>query len=669
MHRSEIDGLRAVAVIPVVLFHAGVPLLPGGYIGVDVFFVISGYLITSITLDGIARGTFTFGEFYERRARRILPALVFMLALTTVAAWFWLLPSAFRHFGISAAAVALFASNLYFLRTTDYFAAPTELVPLVHTWSLGVEEQFYLVFPILAVLLAVRQRAIIVIVVLILVSLGLAQGTATAHPAAGFYLLPTRAWELLAGSLVAYGAPSLSAVRRDRKDLLALGGFVALAGSYLIYDRDTPFPSLYAALPVAGAALVIAFGTAETRVGRLLSWPPLVFIGLISYSTYLWHQPLFAFARHMSLEEPPAIVFALLALAAFGMGAASWRLIERPFRDRAWLTRRQVFSGAGICSVLVLAFGVACHLTHGMRSRFSQELLAITEPEATWSRDPCHRTGFQVSDLFTSCVLGDKSNIIGALIGDSHAAAVAQGLGSALSEQGVGLLQLTLNGCPPIEDVYRADMGLAHACAAFNREVAKFLEARQSLQHVVVVSRWTRFIMPAGFDNGEGGVEHTRDRIEHLDNGRPTVLPEVERVALITRKTQAGIRRLLDHGKTVVLMYPIPEVGWEAPSYLARRALHRMLLSADNGIPSTSFARFAERNRDTFEMLDRIGAHARLARIYPHKAFCNTVLPGRCVFQDGNQSLYTDHNHVSQAGARLIAPDIAHALTREAQPP
>lgn len=662
-HRSEIDGLRAVAVIPVVLFHAGLPALPGGYIGVDVFFVISGYLITSIILDGVSRGTFTFRDFYERRARRILPALFVMLAVTSVAAWFILLPPAFRHFGISAAAVALFASNIYFLRTTDYFETPAEVVPLIHTWSLGVEEQFYLVFPILAVLVPGRHRAVILMALLLLASLSLAHGMATVRPAAAFYLLPTRGWELLAGSLVAYGTPTLAVLRRGHREMLALAGLAGVVGSYLLYDRSTPFPSLYATLPVAGTALVIAFATTDTWVGRMLSWRPLTFIGLSSYSTYLWHQPLFAFARHLSLNELRAETLAMLSVSAFVLGAVSWRFIERPFRDRAWLTRAQVFALAAGASVLALSLGVAAFATNGLRSRFDDKILALLYPKHDWLTDPCHRSEFTSKPMATSCVLGDARNVVGALIGDSHAAAIAQGLGASLAASGIGLLQLTFNGCPPIPDVYRTDMGLAQDCAGFNREVRAFLEKFPSLRHVLVVSRWTRFINSTGFDNGEGGVETSRDHIAHLSDGQPLPLADRARIALVVQKAASSTRALLDLGKYVVLVYPIPEVGWDAPVYLARRELRRRA-ARETVLASTSFDAFRGRNRATFAMLDEIGEHPRLTRVYPHREFCDTSLPERCVFEQDSQSLYTDNNHVSLAGARLLAPEIVRAITR-----
>jgi peptidoglycan/LPS O-acetylase OafA/YrhL len=666
LHRKEIDGLRAVAVIPVVVFHAGLPGLPGGYVGVDVFFVISGYLITSIILAGRARGTFTFREFYERRTRRILPALVVMLAVTNVIAWFVLLPPAFRQFGASATAVVLFASNFYFLRTTDYFAAPTELVPLIHTWSLGVEEQFYLLFPVLAVVMA-RRLAIPLLVLLILASLGLAQWTSTAHPAEGFYMLPTRAWELLAGSLVAYASPHQSSVRLFRREALAILGLAGVVASYVLYDRSTPFPSLYAALPVAGTALVIAFATAETQVGRLLSWQPLEVVGLISYSTYLWHQPLLAFARHLSLNEIGAGTSAMLSVAAFVIGAASWHFIERPFRNRDWLTPRQVFSLAAGAGVLILALGTATVATSGFRNRFAPEALALLDQRESSPQKHCSARAPNVTLISQPCVLGNPHNVVGALIGDSHASALADGLDEALTASGIGLLQLTFHGCPPVPDVYRSDLGLDHDCAGFYREVRAHLEKSPNNRHIVIVSRWTRFINLTGFDNGEGGVETTKDRIAHLDVGKAACSNEDDRFACFRRKAIASVTSLLDLGKSVVLVYPVPEVGWEAPQYLMRRAVLKP--SADKASPpaSTSFAAFKSRNAATFAMLDAIGEHGRLARVYPHTAFCDTVLPGRCVFEQAGRSLYTDHNHLSIAGARLVAPDIVRAIMYQRQ--
>jgi peptidoglycan/LPS O-acetylase OafA/YrhL len=285
-YRPEIDGLRAVAVLPVILFHAGFEWFSGGYVGVDVFFVISGYLITSILLEDLATGRFSIGHFYERRARRLLPALFLVLFCTSIAGWLWMVPEQFEEYSRTLVAVVLFASNIYFWRTQDYFAPVAELNPLLHTWSLALEEQFYLGFPILllAVWSVARHRLLLTMVALSLVSLMLAEWGWRNRPAANFFLLPTRAWELGAGSICAI---ILRDMRPRTSTLLPLLGLGLIAFSIFAFDADTPFPSVCALAPVAGTALVILYAGAGAPAAWLLALPPLVSLGLISYSAYL----------------------------------------------------------------------------------------------------------------------------------------------------------------------------------------------------------------------------------------------------------------------------------------------------------------------------------------------------------------------------------------------
>ena len=590
------------------------------------------------------------------------------LGVTAIMAWMTLLPPELRMFGLSAAATALSVSNIYFFRNTDYFAAPAEGTPLIHTWSLGIEEQFYLLFPSLAVALGLRRSALPILLLLTGASLAAAQWSAMAYPAAAFYLLPTRAWELLAGAILAYRAPAFLGLARAVREAMGLAGLLALVAAYAFYDRQTPFPGFAALLPVAGTGLIIASASPDTWVGRGLAWRPLVVVGLTSYSTYLWHQPLFAFARHLWLSEPPAHVMGALSIAAFVIGALSWRFVERPFRDRSRVTRARVFTLAAACTALTIGFSAAALLSNGFRSTFDGDVLAFLEPQSTWSADPCHHFELGGRALSGSCILGDARNVVGALIGDSHAASIAQELGSALAKEGLGVLQITFNGCPPLPDVFRADMGLAYPCPEFHAQTQAFLETSPALAHVIIVSRWTRIVSNAPFDNTEGGIEHSPDRLEHLQHGRPWPLRAEDRAALITQKLSATVRHLLDLGKGVIIAYPIPEVGWDAPRYLARREMLRQRRGGEDATGSTSLAVFAERNKATFAMLDSLGTHPRLSRVYPHQAFCDRPLPGRCVFQRGHASLYTDDNHVSLDGARLLVPEIVAALRRQVRP-
>jgi len=367
IYRPEIDGLRAVAVMPVILFHGGITGFEGGFVGVDVFFVISGYLITSIILREKAEGRFSLLRFWERRARRILPALFLVMAVCVPVAWVLMLPEQYLAFARSMVAVSVFASNILFWRESGYFAAAAEEKPLLHTWSLAVEEQFYILFP-LAVLLIWKlgRRALVGAIALVgLMSLGLSHYAAQASPAANFYLLPTRAWELMAGALCAL---MLDRRALPGNDALAGLGLALILGAVMLFDRTTPFPSLWALAPVGGTALIVLFARPGGRVAQVLAWRPMVAVGLVSYSAYLWHQPLFAFARIALSDIPPAWLMLALAAAALGLAAVSWRFVEQPFRNR-----RGVFLGARLplallpAAALLAGVGVHGHLSDGRR--------------------------------------------------------------------------------------------------------------------------------------------------------------------------------------------------------------------------------------------------------------------------------------------------------------
>lgn len=377
-HRPEIDGLRAVAVVPVVFAHAGFAGFAGGFVGVDVFFVISGFLITSIIASDLDRSRFSLLSFYERRARRILPALFVVMICCIPFAWAFMVPWQFKDFSQSLIAVSLFASNIFFWMKSGYFGPAAQEMPLLHTWSLAVEEQFYLVFPLILIILHRFGRRVTAgaILIVALASFGLAELAGRNWASANFYLAPTRVWELLAGSLAALvPASMISRAGRIGGDLLATMGLAMILLAVFVFNETTPFPSRFTLVPVVGTALVLLFASPTTLCARLLSFRPIVFIGLISYSAYLWHQPLFAFARIRSDMAPGPGLMAALTVATFVLAYLTWRLVEQPFRagraaregpDR--LGRGRVFM-ASITGALVLAgIGVFGHVSNGRQA-------------------------------------------------------------------------------------------------------------------------------------------------------------------------------------------------------------------------------------------------------------------------------------------------------------
>ena len=372
IYRKEIDGLRALAVIPVILFHAGFEWVSGGYIGVDIFFVISGYLITSILLDELQSGNFSICHFYERRARRILPALFLVLFVCLPFAWRWFLPDELVAFGKSLIAAVAFVSNILFWLETDYFTASSDLIPLLHTWSLAVEEQFYIIFPLFLVVFWKRGRDILLIIIILvaLVSLGLTEWGWRYFPDANFYLIPTRAWELMIGVLVAFYLFYKEQPQGKFNEVASSLGLAMIIASLFFLDKSLPFPSVYTLIPTVGVALVILFATTNTLVNKILSVKLLVAIGLVSYSAYLWHQPLFVFARAYYMDEPNVWLMSILSIVALFFGYLSWRFVEKPFRNKQKFSQKKIFVSAFVVSLLFVGIGLFFVLSDGAMYRF-----------------------------------------------------------------------------------------------------------------------------------------------------------------------------------------------------------------------------------------------------------------------------------------------------------
>ncbi|MBN8912366.1 MAG: acyltransferase [Rhizobiales bacterium] len=429
-YRREIDGLRAIAVLAVIFFHARFPFFGGGFVGVDVFFVISGYLITSILLADLESDRFSLLGFYERRARRILPALFCVLAVTVMIAPFFLLPRELADFSESVTHVILFLSNVYFYNNTGYFDTAAELVPLLHTWSLAVEEQYYIVFPLVLALIWRKSRALIFPVLLATAAASLAYSAykVETNVDAAFFLTPSRIWELLVGALVASHGHRLR-VPLPAAQAGSLGGAGLVLYSIFFFDDNTPFPGVHALAPVTGTALVIQCASPATWIGRVLATSPLVGMGLISYSAYLWHQPLFAFARQESIAEPSIAVFAGLIIATLGIAYLSWRFVERPFRDKQRIGRRNVFVLSGTGMGLFLAFGLfgthSGFFTELYKAKLDQRQLSILEdrvPGVSPERKDCQQAHTRISsefvERFETCFRKYGKGLI--VLGDSH---------------------------------------------------------------------------------------------------------------------------------------------------------------------------------------------------------------------------------------------------------
>jgi len=585
-YRPEVDGLRALAVLPVILFHAGLPGFAGGFVGVDVFFVISGFLITSIIAAELDTGGFSVVRFYERRARRILPALFLVLAVCLPFAWAWMLPRDLGAFADSLAATTGFASNLLFWRSADYFDSAAELKPLLHTWSLAVEEQYYLLFPPLLLLLwrLPRRLRLAALAALGLASFGLAQWASGAAPTANFYLLPTRGWELLIGSLLALAGPALTAPLQGSRPLAEAGGVLGLAllaFAVLAFDRHTPFPGAWALVPTAGAALLIVCATPATVAGRLLGWRPLVFVGLLSYSAYLWHQPMLALARHRSLEPPGHALLAAVALASLGLAWASWRWVERPFRRPGALDRRQVFGFAAVGSAAFLAAGLAGHLAQGFPGRLpaAAQLAELELPRA--DKGWCFHSvdgiaSLPVGEAGHRCWLGAPGAPVRVLLfGDSFATQYEPLWDRVGRADGLAVHVVTTNWCHPAldEDFAGPRSSRAFAQCLANRRLLQATAGRYEL--VVLGGAWGNLLRQGRLDGALRALAELAARSRQV-----VVMPAPRQYDADV--TSAFLRARL-HGQTLdVAAFP-------ATADAASREAHERLRAVAQRLPNVLF--------------------------------------------------------------------------------
>jgi peptidoglycan/LPS O-acetylase OafA/YrhL len=667
-YRAEVDGLRAIAVLPVILFHTGLRPFQGGFVGVDVFFVISGYLITAIIRQDVEAGQFSFARFYERRARRILPALAVVILASLPFAWFWLSPFHLRQFARSVGAVTLFGSNVLFWGESGYFATAGELKPLLHTWSLAVEEQFYLLYPLFLVWLLGRGRRPTMIAVLLVAttSLALAELGALVDRDATFYLLPARAWELLLGAGAAllqeegrrvHWAPRHLAAAREGGSAL---GLALILGAIVAFDPRTPVPGVHALLPTLGATLVLLCAGPDTLAGRLLHWRPLVAIGLVSYSAYLWHQPLFAFARHRSLTEPGAPTMLALSAVALLLAAGTWRWIEMPARHGAWLTTRAltragVAVGAGF---LLLAVVGDRALGFPERRPASYRALLTTRdrhmPLAGDGRCMMTRHDAALGD----CVRGDARGARRLfLVGDSHAAALAPALARHATQRRLAVVQHTKSSCPLALNVVSVT---SPSCAAYVEALLGRL-TRDAPDAIVIASRWSYYLSDDDYVNGRGGRE-VRPRENHFSVlGVSGSAPLPTRRALIMRAFEEGVSRVLALGMPVVLVYPVPEHGWDVPERMAKIAMWSDFDAGALAVPNATVAR---RHAEVEALFDALGERPNLIRLRPTQILCGNIARGGCAGQVDGVPLYFDDNHLSDTGADLIVRPMLDSLDR-----
>jgi len=659
-YRPDIDGLRAIAVAGVVVYHLqSLGLVKGGFLGVDVFFVISGYLITNLILSQRRDGAFTLREFYLRRAARLLPVFIVVAISTAAASLAVLEPARMLEFTHSLISSMFGVSNFYFLFQDPYWSEGTQHLPLLHTWSLAVEEQFYLVFPM--ALLTLQSFFSRDLQVAFFSLLGFASFLASVlvsevSPTSAFYLLPTRAWELLVGVVLA-----LLLERNQRRPNQIIGGLQTGAGllmilfSFVYLGKVEEGPGFSTVIPVVGAALVIFGGLVSNPISRALAFKPLVALGLISYGLYLWHFPILALG---GVTFPLSITGELFAvLVALTFAIVTYFTIERPLRKPGHRIGFIVFASSGLVTVMV--FSICSVVTSGYSSRGG----GIPWPEEG------------VSSSSYGAII-EAEGAIGSLVvvGDSHMVRLISGISAHANDLGFKFVDGTIGGCPLL-----AGVGVEGDECTFEvqNDRLSFLE-KLGPSIIVLGGRFPLYIERDRFNNFEGGVEWGPPLVlvrgEETDSGREN------QKDLVQESIRSTIEILLDQGHKIVLIYPIPEVGWDVPMEIVARSsaqatglysnlpiphlIRKRLLPGEDGWPldrpvTTSHKRYLERTRSSFEALDSIN-DARILRVYPDDIFCDDF--DRCLAHNQEDIFYTDDDHLSSVGANILVQEIINKI-------
>ena len=618
-YRPEVDGLRAVAVIAVVFFHAGIKFFSGGYIGVDIFFVISGYLITSLILEDLKEKKFKLVEFYERRARRILPALFLVMFICIPFSWSWMPLDTFKEFSQSLLAVSLFGSNILFWRQkSHYFNPAVDEKPLLHTWSLAIEEQYYLIFPIFLLLTwgFGRNKIFWIIVIFAVISLMLSEWGWRFYGRANFFLTPTRAWELLVGSIVAF---VINKHGLQKNNVLSILGLSAIGYSLLIFDQFTPFPSFYALMPVLGTAIILVFTTKETFVGKLLSSKLFVGIGLISYSVYLWHQPLLAFA-HIKLGEKPSehVIYALV-MASIIFGYLSWKLIEKPFRNKELFNRNIIFIASSLGITLFSLIGIYGHFYA------EAKMLKVLENIEPYSRGGA---GYEWVDL-----VGDPEFL---LIGDSHAKQYI----SALRNMNKKVSLISESACislPNLINEYKYQQQTRNNCLKLQKKYMNYIDENSSIRTIILAHSWDKEIFDLKNNKAVGRAENS----------------DVSRL-LYLNGLKEKLNKLTQKEKEIIIIGSVPN-ELNVSDKMKKGYIKCLYSSLENNCQK-SFAYSDRSNQWINKFLSDISdSFSNITFVDPSQWLCDNE---KCWIVKQKRLAYVDHSHLSNFAANKIIKGI-----------
>jgi len=647
-YRPEIDGLRTVAVFAVIIYHANFilfnyPFFKGGFIGVDIFFVISGYLITTLILKEIFQSNkFSFKYFYERRIRRILPVLFFIIVVTSIVSYFILLPSSLVDFGKSVLSVIFFGSNIYFNYTDNLYGREDSLLkPLLHTWSLSIEEQFYILLPIfLIIVIRFYKKYLLTILFLsFLISLLFSEYSSKSYPSFNFFWLLPRGFELFIGSLLSY----LELKYKDhQKSYFILNqicpslGIILIIYSFLFFDfKKISHPSTITLIPLVGVSLIIWFSKKGELITNILSSKIFIFFGLISYSLYLWHYPIFAYLKYIQLFNNNIWIKLLAIIITIILSIFSYYLIEKPFRNKNIVPTKILGAYLFINIICLLSYIFIILNTNGIKSRFKNIV-----PE----RFNC--SSFPIEEKDYSKIISNnkfKQNVF--LIGDSHAESLKFILNEELQKINYNLFPfITCNIYLYFQNFQKVNLknDFNQKYIQRNKNIEKFLSQEKGI--VIISQRWTK-------------------QIFEITNYLPLDLKE-EKEKYLTIEIKSAIQTIVDQGHALILIYPFPEMSVDVSLELNKLIVLNTFNKITN-IPTITvdYDFYKNVNKIIFETLDNIQG-PNIYRVYPHKSFCNTVIVNKCIANNKNRLFYTDGHHLSLEGSKYITNDIIKTILK-----
>jgi peptidoglycan/LPS O-acetylase OafA/YrhL len=661
-YRPDIDGLRALAIIPVIIFHAFPRIMPGGFVGVDIFFVISGFLISGVILQGLRCGTFTFAGFYANRIKRLFPALLVVLAACFAFGWFFLLPDEYSQLGKHIVGAAGYIENFVLRREAGYFDTGSYLKPLMHLWSLGIEEQFYLTYPLFLWLVwRFRRNLLAILSSIALISFSLNIWQVGRDTAAAFFLPQTRGWELMLGGAIACWQLLRNEPHSFRKmswlssftrssllrvspatlsNLFSTVGLLLIAIAVFRIHENSQFPGWWALLPVCGALLLVLGGPGAWINREILANKPMVFVGLISYPLYLWHWPILTFPRLIRGAELSVTTRTAGILVSFAFAWATWRYVENPIRfgRNTWIKP----AALGVMSLLIGSAGYAAY-RDGFITRFPRFYADLGRPrEVVWSTPDCRRLiGLADIDYCRSAASGPPDVL---LIGDSHAAVLYAGLAPAYRERSQTLMNLGESSCVPFNDTESFSHGPRHDhCKPIINRILEFAASSASVRTIILSFRGPAYMSGQGFGPAEAGAPPKEILWEGAAKGSSQA--EVFRAAL--RNT---VSRLHASGKNLILFIDWPELGFDPRSCLPRPI---RLFSGPRpfcGVPRTQVdARDGSYREVVFELKKEFKG---LTVFDPLPYLCDA---SACYAMTDGHLLYSDDNHVSDSGAAYLA--------------